>query len=172
MSAQNRVYEKTSSKMHYKITASVDRNNVFKSSCWKTLFNTLTMFSVSLMSGYVSLSVLTALIPAISANSSQPAPTQASNCCHNIYNYNGCSGGPDKEIKTLLPEMNAKLAEFQKTCQASCKGKSRHFVQFFWSDTIERADQTSCRRKKGNNWTPGNKTVKLSAKTRHIEVFV
>ncbi|KAL9985803.1 hypothetical protein ACROYT_G008249 [Oculina patagonica] len=88
-------------------------------------YNTeLQKYYVYHFNGYVSLWLLTALSPAISANSSSqgtPAPTQASSCCHNVYNYNGCSTGPSNEVKTLLLEIKTQLAELQRTCQVKCK---------------------------------------------------
>ena len=40
------------------------------------------------------------------------APTSSSNC-HNVYNYNTFSSGPNKEIKNLLLEMKIQLADLQ-----------------------------------------------------------
>lgn len=62
--------------------------------------------------------VLTILSPAVYSNSSKGtlAPTAGSNC-HNVYNYNSFSAGPNKEVKTLLLEMKMQLADLQKTVE-------------------------------------------------------
>ncbi len=89
----------------------------------------------SLISGCISLLVLTALSPAVDANNTKgtPAPVSTASKCHNVYNYNSFSAGPNKEIKTLLLEMKKQLAGLQKTVEeikgdkTTVKGESRLF---------------------------------------------
>ena len=78
--------------------------------------------------------VLTILRSAVDANNSKGtlAPTAGSNC-HNVYNYNSFSAGPNKEVKTLLLEMKMQLADLQKTVEeikgnkTNAKGESSFF---------------------------------------------
>ena len=103
-----------STEVNYKITALAGSDHCVEN----TLFKALMMF-FSLMSGCVLLLVLTALSPAVDANSTKgtPAPIATASNCHNVYNYNSFSAGPNKEIKTLLLEMKMQLAGLQKTAE-------------------------------------------------------
>ena len=63
-----------------------------------------------LTSGCLSLLVLTALNPSAHGQK-RTSPT----ACHNVYNYNTFSAGPNREMKKLLLEVKTQLADLQKT---------------------------------------------------------
>jgi len=57
--------------------------------------------------------ILAAFSPAITANNSKGTPAPTASNCHNVYNYNTFSAGPNKEVKNLLQEMKMQLADLQ-----------------------------------------------------------
>jgi len=69
--------------------------------------------------------ILSTLSPSLSANNRKGTPAPTASNCHNVYNYNTFSAGPNKEVKNLLQEMKMQLADLQNKISAITGNKTK-----------------------------------------------